>query len=336
MRRKLTMGFLRMLFSPDIFYTLLFITAIYLILSRVTGISIAQDLKRTSKKILIKRLAKDEENTRRNLQLERIGRGASGARKRYRDLIQNVIISLKLTGLTVENFTSIFIFLGILMWIGYATFFDSVIIGALVAVPSIFAVIAMILSLTKTSVRANDNRVMDSLDLICPIIEHSVVSAIRKALPAFDPKIRVHYKNFLIDIDSRDMSLREAITELNRKLGPRFDEFARKTLLFHEAGEEGMSEIFMDIVEMNNFTRSINSKADIVYRDTNFNLLASSSIVLGFLVYAYNNPLTGTIMRETFIGKLASAVSVSIVIMSYAVSQIIQMSIDYDQIKTDK
>ena len=53
-------------------------------------------------------------------------------------------------------------------------------------------------------------------------------------------------------------------------------------------------------------------------------------------MYAYNNPLTGTIMRETFIGKLASASSASIVIMSYAVSQIIQMSIDYDQIKTDK
>ena len=49
MRRKLQWGS-KMLFSPDIFYTLLFITAIYLILSRVIGISIAQDLKRTTKK----------------------------------------------------------------------------------------------------------------------------------------------------------------------------------------------------------------------------------------------------------------------------------------------
>lgn len=329
------MASLRVIFNPQIFYTILFIIAGVMIYARVMDISLKNKVSNLSKNLVVRRLTRDEEVSRRNYQLERIGRGSTGTAKRYRDLIQNVIISLKLTGLSVENFTTLFLFVGLVFWIIAATFFESVIIGLMVAIPSIFAVIALVLSSTKTSVRANDNRVMDSLDLICPSVEHSVVTAIRQNMGAFDPKVRIHFKNFILDIDTRDLSLREAITELNRKLGPRFDEFARKTLIFHDAGDEGMQEIFMDVVEINAFTRAINAKADIIYKETNFNMLGSSAIVLAFLVYTYTNPITGQIMRDTFVGRFFVALALAIVIMAYAMSQITQMSIDYEKIKSD-
>lgn len=330
------MTIIRYIFSPRVLYTILIVLALTAVYLRIIGLNLKSEALDKSKKILIKRLQRDEENYIRNIQMERIGKGSKGVAKTYRELIQNVIISMKLDGITVENFTTFFGIFGVISWIGFSTAFDSLFIGALVAIPSIFAVIALVLSATKNSVRANDNRVMDSLDIICPTIENSVFSAITSNMNAFDNKIKIHYKNFVHDISSRDMSLREAITELNRKLGPRFDEFARKAILFHDAGEEGMNEIFMDVVEMNSYTRSINAKADIVFQQTNFNMLASGLIVVGFIWYAYNNPMTSDIMRNTLIGRLATAVSIAMIIMMYAVGQITQMSIDYNKIKSDK
>lgn len=330
------MDLLNILVSPQVLYGIFFVTALVLLYGKMTQTSLKEKAIDTGMKILIKRLEKDKETTRKNEQLERIGAGSSGSKKRYRELVQSILISLKIEkAVTVENFTTFLIMAGILFFIGITTVFSSVLIGILVAVPSVMAILASLLAFTKVSIRANDNRVMDSLDLICPSIESSIVAAIKNNMTSFDPKIRKHYQNFLLDISARDMSMREAMAELNKSLGPRFDEFARKAILFDDSGEEGMAEIFRDIVEINNFTRSINAKADLVYREINFNTFSSSAIVVGFLGFAYTNPLTGEIMRYTFLGKLGVGISIAIIITMYAVSQITQMSIDYTKVMKD-
>lgn len=330
------MDLLNYLASPQVLYGLIFIGALVILYARMTETSLKEKAVDTGINLLIKRLEKDKETTRKNEQLERIGEGSKGSKKQYRELVRSILISLKIEkAITVENFTTFLILSGILFFMAFTTAFNSILIGILVAVPSVFAILAALLSFTKLSIRANDNRVMDSLDLICPAIETSIVAAIKNNVGTFDIKIQKHYQNFLLDISARDMSMREAMAELNKSLGPRFDEFARKAILFDDAGEEGMSEIFRDIVEMNNFTRSINSRADRVYQEINFNTLSSSAIVLGFLGYAYTNELTGEIMRNNFFGKLGVGISIAIIILMYAVSQITQMSIDYNKVTKD-
>lgn len=321
--------------SLPILSVILFILGLFLLYSRMLDVNMKEKMSSKGRDFLIKRLRKDELLARRNEQLEKIGKGVTGWRRVYRDLIQNVIISLNLPGVSVENFTTLFVFMGVVFWVGYAVFFDSVFLGLAVAVPTVFALAAFIVSYTKTSVRANDNRVMDSLDLICPTIEASVISAIKKNMDGYDLKIRPHYQRFLDDIEAHGLLFREAIVELNKRLGPRFDDFAQKALIFHETGDEGMNEMFMDIPEMNNFVRSINRKSDKLFQEKNTQMVSSSALVIGFLVYSYTNPLTGDVMRNTVIGKLVGAVSIAMIIMMYAIFQVAQATIDYNKIKED-
>lgn len=334
MRRRCTLAHIKtLIFNVNTIPSLFFIVGIALFTIRYFKIDVKEEALKTGRKVLISRIKKDDAIAKKNKQLEKLGIQKTGMIKTYRDLIQNVIISFKLKGVTVENFTSGFMLVGILIFMGFTLFFESIILGVGVSIPCIFAIIAFIVSTTKASVRANDNRVMDSLDLICPTIEHSVTSAIRNNIDGIDSKIKHHYREFLFDIDSRGMLFREAIIELNKKLGPRFDEFALKAVIFHEHGEEGMNEMFMDIVEMNNFTRSINAKADRIFKEINFNTVGSSLIVFAFLGYTYSNSMTADVMRNTFIGKLASALSISLIVIMYAFSQISQVTIDYSKIK---
>lgn len=322
--------------SLSVLSTLLFITGLVLLYIKIFDVNVKDTAYKTSRKFIVSRIKKDRMITRRQEQMERIGRGATGWRKTYRDLVQNIIISLKLTGVSVQNFTSIFMFIGFLIWVGCSFIFSSLLLGAFIAVPAVFAIIAGLVSFTKASRRSNDNRVMDSLDLICPTIDASVVSAIKENMDGFDIRIRRHYQRFLDDMEAHGLLFKEAIVELNKRLGPRFDDFAQKAIIFHETGDEGMNEMFMDVPEMNNIIRSINRKTDLVFNEKNVQMLACDALVVGFLMFAYNNSLTGDIMRDTFIGRAVSAVSIAIMIMVYAIFQVAQATLNYDEVKKEK
>lgn len=311
-----------------------FIIALFMILVKRLDLKFSGS-ESLGKKFLIKRFRKDQELARERRQQELIGIKPTGKKKQYIDLVQSILISAKLDNLTVENFTSFLIFIGILVLAVMSLIFKSVFLGLLVAVPSMAAVFAVVILFTKNSIRFNDNVVMDSLDLICPAITHSVTYAIKTNMDAFDPSIKRHYMNFIYDIESRGMLFKEAIVELNRKLGPRFDYFAELAVMFYETGDEGMNSMFMDVVDINNSIRSVNAKSDIVFRKANLNLIGSSITIIAFLFYAYVNPMTGTLMRETFGGKLVGALVIAILIGVFSRTQIAQMTLKYEDIKYD-
>lgn len=327
-------GLYRMQFTNiwlNLSYVLFFI-AIGMILIRKFDISLVKGNKSLSKKLITNRFRRDIKAAKEREQLELIGIKPTGFKKQYIDLVQSILISLRLERFAVESFTTFLIFIGFLLLLFYSIIFDSIFLGILVTVPSIEAIVAIIILITKNKVRANDNNVMDSLDVICPTIQHSVTAAIRQNLDAFDSSIRVHYQNFLYDIETRGLLFREAMLELNRKLGPRFDEFAKLAIMFHESGDLGMSAMFMDIVDMNNTVRSMNAKSDVVFRKANLNLLGSSISIIAFLFYAYINPMTGVIMRETGPGKLVGAIVIASLIRTFAKIQISQMTLKYDDV----
>jgi len=47
---------------------------------------------------------------------------------------------------------------------------------------------------------------------------------------------------------------------LNRQLGPKFDNFAKKAVIFEYNERKGMADIFLDIVEENAALREINAR----------------------------------------------------------------------------
>lgn len=327
------MDFIKDLFtSEQSLFTITFLAAVFMFIIKVTDLNIAKRLRSTGEGLFIKTLQRDKERERQQKQLARMGFKKQGWAKKYDEQIRNIIIGLRLGGVSVENFTTGFVFVGVALFIVYTVLFESIFIGLILVVPSIIFIIALLVTITKNSVRLNDERVMDSLDIICPTIEHDVISAIKKSLDAIDPKIRIYYVDFLNNIELRGMLFSEAIMILNSKLGPRFSEFADKAVIFQDTGDEGSNEMFIDIVEINRYIREINNRAELKFQEINFNMTGSSLLIMAFMAYTYVTPLTSEIMVKSMIGKLISSICITSLILMFAVSRLNQANIDYDKI----
>lgn len=323
---------LSILSNEVIFYTLLFILA----LGVFTVYYFKVDVKGLSSRLvwtsIEKRMKKDLIRTNRREQAEKIGIKESYLKKVYRMTIQNIIASLGLHA-TVENFTTLFALIGLFSAVVFTMVFNNVVIGILLSIPVVSSFIAFLLSITKDNVRLHENRVMDALDILCPIIHNGVTNAIRQSVEVIDPKIRVHFIRFIDDMETRNIYFDQAIDNLNRALGPRFDDFAKKAKIFEFNERTGMAEMFMDIVETNSRTREINAKLDAMYPKFMTALIIALGMIGLFLAFALNSELTAEYMRTSFMGKLATSVSIGTMMIIYSLMKFIQVDIDFSSIK---
>jgi hypothetical protein len=283
--------------------------------------------KDIAEKTLRIRLQKDSEKTRKRDQLHRIGKGESSYVKKYRMAVTSIKIALGLSFLSVENFTTAFVMFGIIVW-GLCSFLlNNIFLGFLIAVPSIFALLAFLLVITKKKIRANDNAVMDALDSICPTVNLGITNSIKANMASYSRRIKPHFEWFLGSIEFQGYEFNEAMDELAKRLGPRFDEFANKAKIFDEHYKAGMEDIFKDIVEQNNDVRSDNSELDVIFSRKNQDMLMVAGLLVGFLIYMYVTPLTRDFMVNTFWGTLIAAIEVSLLVFIYAINQFLQVDL---------
>lgn len=274
-----------------------------------------------------RQLKLDNDKAKKREQLSKLGKKQPIIIQKYRMAVTSIKIAMGLSFLSVENFTTIFILFGIIVCVVASILLNNVFLGILIAIPSVFAFLAFLLVTTKKKIRANDNAVMDALDAICPVINVGVVNAIKMSRESFSRRVRPHFDWFLGAIEFKGYSFDEAIDELAVRLGPRFNEFSHKAKIFEEHYKDGMEDIFKDIIEQNNDTRTDNAELDEIFRKKNGDLLIISMLLVSFLGYMYAIPLTREFMVGSFLGTLTAAVEVSMLILIYAVSQLLQIDI---------
>lgn len=300
---------------------LVIVLTVYHFQINVTGI-----IRDNADKALDYRFKLDNEKTRKREQLQKMGKSESIWKQKYRMAVSSIKIALNLTFLSVENFTTLFLIFGALIWVVVSFVLNNFFLGFLIAFPSIFALLAFLLVLTKKKIRANDNAVMDALDAICPSVNLGITNAIKSSRDSFDRRIAHHFDWFLGAIEFRGYSFDEAIDELSNRLGPRFIDFAHKAKIFEEHYKSGMEDIFKDIIEQNNDVRTDNAELDEIFQKKNQDLLMVSLLIIAFIVYMYISPMTSTFMLGT-LGTVTTAVELSLLIIIYAVSQLLQVDI---------
>ena len=274
-----------------------------------------------------RQLKVDNDKAKRREQLNKLGKRQPIIIQKYRMAVTSIKIALGLTFLSVENFTTIFILFGVVVFIVASILLNNIFFGLFIAIPSIFAFLAFLLVITKKKIRANDNAVMDALDAICPVINVGVVNAIKQSKDSFSRRVSHHFDWFLGAIEFKGYDFNEAIDELTIRLGPRFNEFANKAKIFEEHYKDGMEDIFKDIIEQNNDVRTDNAELDEIFRKKNTDLLVISMLLVAFLAYMYMIPLTREFMLNHFMGTLTTTLEVSMLILIYAVSQLLQIDI---------
>ena len=111
---------------------------------------------------------------------------------------------------------------------------------------------------------------------------------------------------------------------LNKQLGPKFDNFAKKAIVFEYNERKGMADIFLDVMDDNAILREINRKKNKAFRKMNRDFMLKTLVIALFFLYALTVPEFKDFMIGTNAGKIINTVLLSIVCVSFARCQALQ------------
>ncbi|MCL1905644.1 MAG: hypothetical protein FWG06_01400 [Clostridiales bacterium] len=261
---------------------------------------------------------------------EAIHKGKENLISRYNTVVEAAIMDFGWP-LTLESFTSALCVTFVFLVFALLLFMKSLTLSVALAV-SVFIVIITALIMQSKSLKAERlESIMDAEDIICPLAHEGVFVAIKKALESEDyisESIRQHFAEFVNNCENNGYSFRQAMEILNRRLGPKFDNFAKKAVVFEYNERKGMADIFLDVVDDNAILREINRKKDKVFSKMNRDFMIKTLIIVLFFLYALTVPEFKSFMIGSTAGKVINTVLLSTVCLSFARCQALQGDLD--------
>ncbi|QNU67805.1 hypothetical protein EHE19_004915 [Ruminiclostridium herbifermentans] len=249
--------------------------------------------------------------------------------EKYNQLVEGFILDFNLP-LTLESFTSLLCIAFAIMVLIVVMFMKSVTLSVMVTISIIIGIMTYFVMQSKAIKSQLLEDIMDAEDIICPLARDGVLVAIKKVMENdeyISPNIRPYFQQFIDNCENNGYSFKQAITLLNRQLGPKFDNFTKKAIVFEYNERKGMADIFLDIVDENAVLRDINLRKDRIFRKMNKDFIIKTALILLFFLYA----LSVTDFREFMLfnefGKLINTAIISIICVSFARCQALQGSL---------
>ncbi|MDQ2085694.1 hypothetical protein RBH29_04500 [Herbivorax sp. ANBcel31] len=268
-------------------------------------------------------------NTKRyieRIKKERIVKRKENIFAKYNRLIERLILDFNMP-FTLESFTSILCILFAISVLVIVFFMQNITLSVVIAV-SIFIGILTYFVMQSKSIKAEKlENIMDAEDLICPLAREGVLVAIKKVMESdeyISPNIRPFFQQFIDNCENNGYSFKQAITLLNRQLGPKFDNFTKKAIVFEYNERKGMADIFLDIVDENAVLREINTRKDRIFRKMNRDFILKTIIIILFFIYALTVQEFREFMIHSDLGKLINTVLISAICLSFARCQALQ------------
>ncbi len=245
---------------------------------------------------------------------------------KYNSLVENAIIDFHLP-LTLESFTSTLLVAFIIVVLLILILMQNVTLSLVIAI-SVFIGVATLFVMRSQSLRAEKmESIMDAEDIICPLAHEGVLVAIKQVMKNDEyihKNIRPYFAQFISNCENNGYSFRQAMEILNRQLGHKFDNFAKKAIIFEYNERKGMADIFLDVVDENAILREINVRKDKAFRKMNRDFLMKTLIIILFFLYALTIPEFKAFMIDTTAGKAINTILVSVVCLSFARCQSLQ------------
>jgi len=113
-------------------------------------------------------------------------------------------------------------------------FLKDITLSALVSISLLVGAITYFTMRSRNLKAAKIESIMDAEDLICPLARDGVLVAIKKVLESdeyINADIRPFFVQFVENCENYGYSFRRAMEILNRQLGPKFDNFAKKAVI---------------------------------------------------------------------------------------------------------
>ena len=261
---------------------------------------------------------------------EAIYKGKENIISTYNTVVETAIMDFNWP-LTLESFTSALAVTFVFLIFAVLLLLNSLLLSVTITVSLFIVIITVFIMQSKSIKAARLESIMDAEDIICPVAHEGVLFAIKKALETdeyIEENIRLYFTQFVNNCENNGYSFRQAMEILNRQLGPKFDNFAKKAIVFEYNERKGMADIFLDVVDDNAILREMNRKKDKVFRKMNRDFLLKTLIILLFFLYALTVPDFKEFMVGTTPGKAINTVLLSVVCLSFARCQALQGDLD--------
>ncbi|AWB43135.1 hypothetical protein DCC85_02065 [Paenibacillus sp. CAA11] len=271
-------------------------------------------------------------NTKRyveRIKRERIVKRKENIYAKYNRMVEELIIDFNLP-FTLESFTSLLCVVFAITVLVVVTFMHNVPLSLIVAVSIFVGLLTYFVMQSKAIKAERMENIMDAEDIICPLAREGVLVAIKKVMESEEyirPGIRPYFQQFIDNCENNGYSFKQAITLLNRQLGPKFDNFTKKAIVFEYNERKGMADIFLDIVEENAVLREINAKKDRIFRKMNRDFLIKTAIIVLFFIYALSIEQFRVFMLANDWGKLINTLMISVICISFARCQALQANL---------
>lgn len=249
---------------------------------------------------------------------------------KYNRLIDNFLKSFNMA-IPLETATSLIAIMFAVVVVVFSLFIGDITIALILAVSIMIALLTWFSRESRVRRAARTEAIADAEDAICPLAREGVLVAIKKVMETEEyihKSIRPYFREFIDNCETRGYSFRQAMEQLNRQLGSRFDTFAEKALIFEYNERKGMADIFLDIIDENAVIREINAKKEGIFKKMNREFLMMTLFIILFFIYALTEVEFNDFMMRTTPGKLINALCLNVICISFAWGQALQSSLE--------
>lgn len=189
---------------------------------------------------------------KKNTQKRQIGHNNEGfANSKIYHLIDGIIFDLGFNGVTVEGFI-ITVLIATTSLTAYIYSLTHSMLLCLILWACFNVLLTTILFMKSATAHFTRERErMDAEDIIYGSLNKGVVAAIKENIPLFGDSVRPFFEEFDADIHKYQLSVPQALDNLNKKLGPNFTPYRDKLENYDLIGDEDMVESFQDFTKEN-------------------------------------------------------------------------------------
>ncbi|MCL2633128.1 MAG: hypothetical protein FWD34_01290 [Oscillospiraceae bacterium] len=249
---------------------------------------------------------------------------------KYNRLIDNFLKSLNIS-IPLETVTSLIAISFVLIIVVLTFFLEDVTVSLIIAVSVMIALFTWFSRESRVRRAVIAEAIADAEDAICPLARDGVLVAIKKVMETdeyISKDIRPYFREFIDNCETRGYSFRQAMKQLNRQLGSRFDNFAEKAIIFEYNERKGMADVFLDIVDENAVIREINVRKEELFQKMNRDFFMKTLIIVLFFVYALTVKDFREFMILTTPGKFINSLCLNVICISFAWGQMLQGSLE--------
>lgn len=248
---------------------------------------------------------------------------------KYNRIVENIIFDYNLP-LTLEGFNSFISILLAALVLVIVLFLKDITLSVMIAISLIVGAVTYFTMRSRNMKSAKIEHIMDAEDLICPLARDGVLVAIKKVLESeeyLNKDIRPFFIQFVENCENHGYSFKRAMEILNRQLGPKFDSFAKKAVIFEYNERKGMADIFLDIVEENAALREINARKNRIFKKMNFDFILKTALIIIFVAYSMTSTELRSFMLDSTPGRFINTITVVTICLSFARCQALQSDI---------